>query len=438
MMAFPLSVQPRADRRASRSLPRIAAVFLPLASGYFLSYLFRTVNGPIADRLVVAFHLDAAGLGLLTSVYFLAFTLAQIPFGQLVDRYGPRRVQGFLLVIAACGAALFAGAHETSTLILGRALIGLGTSGALMAGLKALALSVPQEQRPLANGAFIMFGGLGAMASTVPVDDVLPALGWRGVFLLLAVVTLGTAILILAVVPEIPPARCRETWRENARRLLDIYQDRAFWRLAPLSASTIGAVFAVHGLWAAQWLTDVDHFAPGQVASDLLAMGAGLTLGAGGIGAATDWLRRRNVPLMTTFGFCCVVFIGLQAMVLARVALPAWLLWGLIASFGGMTALSYSILGELFSSETIGRANGALNVLHLSMAFVLQYAMGAIASLWPTDGTGHLPVTAYCAAFALPLLLQVLALGWFAASPMVRPVRDLASPCQSPARRAGR
>ena len=48
-----------------------ANVFLPFATGYFLSYLFRTINGPIAERLMAAFHLDTAELGLLTSVYFL-------------------------------------------------------------------------------------------------------------------------------------------------------------------------------------------------------------------------------------------------------------------------------------------------------------------------------------------------------------------------------
>ena len=45
----------------------ISTVFLPFASGYFLSYLFRTVNGPLADQLVVEFKLSAASLGLLTS-----------------------------------------------------------------------------------------------------------------------------------------------------------------------------------------------------------------------------------------------------------------------------------------------------------------------------------------------------------------------------------
>jgi hypothetical protein len=73
-------------------------------------------------------------------------------------------------------------------------------------------------------------------------------------------------------------------------------------------------------------------------------------------------------------------------------------------------------MGELFPPEQIGRANGALNVLHLSMAFVLQYGMGLIASLWHPDGFGRPPVIAYRAAFALPLLLEFIALMWFVAS----------------------
>ena len=78
-----------------------------------------------------------------------------------------------------------------------------------------------------------------------------------------------------------------------------------------------------------------------------------------------------------------------------------------------MTVLSYSIMGEWFPPEKIGRANGALNLLHLSMAFVLQYGMGVVASFWRPDLLGRLPLTAYRTAFALPLLLELVALGWF-------------------------
>jgi len=401
-------------RRSAAS--HVTSVFLPFATGYFLSYLFRTINGPIADRLIAAFHLDPASLGLLTSVYFLTFAACQLPYGPLVDRFGPRRVQAAVLAVAVLGATLFATAPNTPTLILARALIGIGTSGALMAGLKALALWVPQERRALANGSFIMFGGLGAMTSTVPVNLLLPLAGWRGVFLLLAAFTSASALLVLFLVPEKRAAAPAEDWRRSLHGLLAVYKNPAFWRLAPLSGCVIGTAFAVHGLWAARWLADVDRFAPDHIASVVFAMGAGLTLGAGVIGVATDRLRRHGIPSTTTFVLACVLFFALQATVLDRLPLPAWLQWSAIASFGSMTVLSFSIMGELFPPEQIGRANGALNVLHLSMAFVLQYGMGLIASLWRPDPFGRLPVVAYRAAFALPLLLEITAFGCFVAS----------------------
>jgi MFS family permease len=405
---------PQFPRRSATS--HVTKVFLPFAMGYFLSYLFRTINGPIADRLIAAFHLNPASLGLLTSVYFLTFAACQLPYGPLVDRFGPCRVQASVLGVAVLGATLFATAPNTPILIFARALIGIGTSGALMAGLKALALWVPQERRALANGCFIMFGGLGAMTSTVPVNLLLPFAGWRGVFLLLAVFTLASALLVLVVVPEKRAAAPHEDWRRSLDGLLAVYREPMFWRLAPLSGCVIGTAFAVHGLWAARWLADVDHFSPDHIFSVVFAMGAGLTLGAAVIGIATDRLRRRGIPTVMTFGLACALFIGLQVMVLERLPVPAWLQWSAIASFGSMTVLSYSIMGELFPSEQIGRANGALNVLHLSMAFVLQYGMGLIAALWHRDEFGHLPVTAYRAAFALPLLLEVIALGWLVIS----------------------
>lgn len=403
----------RGESSASPQVRTIAASFLAFAAGYFLSYLFRTINGPIADHLMRDLHLDTRNLGLLTSVYFLTFTIAQLPYGPLVDRFGPRRLQAIVLTVGAVGAALFAVGQNLPTLILARALIGIGTSGALMAGLKALSLWVPAEWRALANGGFIMFGGLGAMASTLPVDLLLPMIGWRGVFLVLAGLTFSTALLILAVVPQNRSVAPLENWRSNLRGLAEVYRNPTFWRLAPLSASVIGTAFAVHGLWAARWLADVDHAAPDRVASDLLIMGGGLTLGAGAIGMVANRLWRWEVRPETIFGVACVLFIGLQSASLVSLPVPGWLLWGAIGGFGALTVLSYLIIGELFPTEKIGRANSALNVLHLSMAFVLQYGLGLIVSFWHADPSGHPPAIAYRFAFAVLLVPQSAALIWW-------------------------
>ena len=70
----------------------VLAILGPFGCGYFLSYLTRNVNAVIAPDLVRTFHLGASDLGLLTSVYFLAFALFQPLLGVLLDRFGPRRI----------------------------------------------------------------------------------------------------------------------------------------------------------------------------------------------------------------------------------------------------------------------------------------------------------------------------------------------------------
>lgn len=389
------------------------AVFLPLACGYLLSYVFRTINGPLADELIRYFSLDARSLGLLTSVYFLAFALSAIPIGVALDAFGPRLVQCWLMLLAAVGALAFALAPSEPVLILGRALIGIGVAGALMAGLKAHALWVSPSRLPLANAGLVMFGGLGAIVTTLPIDAIDSHIGWRGTFLILALLSVAISIAVFVLLPGHSAEGRRPRFREAFGHLGDALTDRRFLRIAPLSAAVVGSAFAIQGLWAARWLSDIDRFAPDQILDDLLAMGIGLTLGALIIGAAATWLSRLGAGLPTIFGGFCLAFIALQLLVQLHVAVPAALLWGLIGGFGGINVLSYSILDTTFEAAVIGRANSALNLLHLVTAWAVQAGMGLIIANWPVDPAGHYPLVAYRTAFALPMVLQILALVWF-------------------------
>ena len=101
-------------------------VFLPFALGYFISYFFRNVNAIIEHDLVRDLGFSAAGLGLLTSVYFISFAAFQLPLGLLLDRFGPRRTESLLLLFASLGAFIFSRADSLGGLILGRLFIGLG------------------------------------------------------------------------------------------------------------------------------------------------------------------------------------------------------------------------------------------------------------------------------------------------------------------------
>jgi predicted MFS family arabinose efflux permease len=305
-------------------------------------------------------------------------------------------------------------------LILGRALIGLGTAGGLVTGLKALNTAVPRNHLLLMNGFYIMCGGLGAMAGTYPVSWATDLLGWRATFIGLAALTILVSLAMAYVVPERATQTVPEPWRETLRALGGICRTASFWRLAPLSASVIGSAFAIHGLWAARWMADVDGMASPSVTFHLLVMGAALAAGAATLGTLGDWLRNRNVPPAVLFAGACSIFLLIQVTIMLRTGAPELLLWPGFAVFGSMTVLSYSILADLFDSALIGRANSALNVLHLGMAFLLQMGLGAVTNHWTPNMQGQYPIVAYQWAFALPIGLQVASLAWFLFAPAVQ------------------
>jgi MFS family permease len=386
----------------------ILRVFLPFVFGYYIAYLFRTINAVMAAPLVMELGLGADDLGLLTSVYFLTFAAAQIPIGILLDRYGPRRVQSVLLVVAAVGSTLFAVSDHFWMLLVGRALIGLGVASAMTGGLKALVLWFPGDRVPLLNGLMVMLGALGAVTATLPADLLLDWIGWRELFGLFAALTAASAVMIYLIVPEATPVPSGAV----SAGLRKVYADPRFWRVAPLSASCIGTAWALQGLWAAQWLKDVEDLDRTGVVFHLFAMAVALSLGAMLLGVAADRLRRRGVGPEVLLGLVAAVFIATQFVLILRLPVPSYLQWAVVAAVGAATVLSFAILAEYFPKQLAGRANGALNLFHIAAAFVVQYATGVVLQYW-TPQAGHYPEIAYQTAFALNLALQVVAWIWF-------------------------
>jgi len=394
-------------------------VFLPFAAGYYLSYLFRTINALIAAPLTLELGLDAGDLGLLTSIYFLTFAVVQIPVGILLDRYGPRLIQSVLLVAAAVGAALFATSDSLLMLLLGRALLGLGVAASLTAGLKALVLWFPKDRLPFLNGLMVMLGALGALTATSPAQLLLAWVGWRTLFALFAVVTAGCSAMIYLLVPE--SASSTPVMRGTAMvSLKKIYTDPHFWRLAPLSATSIGTAWALQGLWAAQWFTDVEGLDRAALVQHLFVMAVALSLGALLLGVLADRLRRYGIGTEALLAIVGLLFIAVQLAIILRWPLSSYVLWAAVAAVGAATVLSYAILASYFPKELAGRANAALNVFHIGGAFVLQYATGVVLEHWMPQA-GHYPEIAYQIAFILNLVPQIIAWVWFAFPWMLRP-----------------
>jgi MFS family permease len=383
------------------SLPALS-VFCPFAAGYFLSFCYRNINAVISKDLVAEFSLSAADLGFLTSMYLLAFAAFQLPLGVLLDRYGPRRTVASLLCAAAAGAVVFALARDVAMLSIGRALIGLGVCAGLMGAIKAFSLWFPLARLATMNGLYLAVGGLGALAATAPAEALVHGLGWRGLFFLLAALTLVTAFAVFLVVPEKPLPGSSERVRDQLAQLGRIFATSAFWRIALPVMLVQGTYIALQGLWLGPWLYDVAGLVRQQVASHLLTTALGYIAGALFFGWAADRLAQRGVPRLTVFKIGLCTALAMLALVAAGVesALRAILL---VYAFAGTSgSLSYALLTPRFPPAMTGRVTTAFNMLMFAASFVLQWSIGAALKLYP----------GYTAAFTTIALLQLAALAW--------------------------
>jgi MFS family permease len=395
----------------------VLCVLLPFAAGYYLSYLFRSINALIAGDLSADLGLSAADLGALTSAYFLVFAAVLLPCGVLLDRYGPRLIDSALLLIAAVGSLVFALAEGVWTLMLGRALIGLGVAVGLMAGLKAIVLWFPPQRVALANGWYIMLGALGALSATGPAELVVQGVGWRGMFAILAAACAAVALLILLVVPE--KKQTQAAGAAPKASFVTVFRDPRFWRIAPLGSTGVGMSWSLQGLWAAPWLTDVTGLDRAAVVEHLILMAAVLSASALLLGALAERLRRAGISTETFLAGTLALSVAAQVALLFGLPVSTHLLFAIIAAAGATTVLSFASLARYFPKEVVGRANAALGVLNMGTAFGLQCLTGLIIAQWPADG-GHYPALAHQVALAAGLALQLLGLAVFLA-PRRRP-----------------
>ena len=385
-------------------------VFLPFAAGYYLSYLLRTVNAVIAPELTRELTLTAADLGLLTSAYLLAFAAFQIPLGLLLDRYGPRRVEAGLLLVAAAGTLLFAIGRSPFELTVARGLIGLGVSSCLMAAFKGFAQNFPAERQASLTGAIMASGGLGALTASLPLEFALPLLGWRGVFQGLTFLLLAVAALIFFSVPQREAGVSRDSLGAQLKDVGGILAHRVFWRFAPPMTLVTGGFLAVQGLWAVPWLMNVDGLTRHQAAEVLFALNLAMLLSHLGIATFAVRLARAGITpsrlLLGGFGLA----LASQAAMLAGLgpALPLWFAYGVGVSGG---SLSYSLLSAHFAPALSGRVTTTLNLLLFIGAFTLQWGLGVLI-----DGltlSGFAAASAYRTTFAIMLALQAAAYAWF-------------------------
>ena len=384
-------------------------MFAAFAFAYFFSALLRAVTATLAPAFSAELGLSAGDLGLLAGAYFLGFSATQLPLGRALDRHGPRRVLLFLLALAVLACAAFALARSFASLLAARALIGVGVSACLMAPLTAYRHRFGAAAQLRANSWMLMTGSLGMLASTLPVQWLLPVVGWRGLFWMVAgLLALATA-LIAWVVPRdsVSPAAVGA----DVPGYGEIFRHPYFIRLTPLAFFVYGGLLAVQSLWAGPWLTDVAARTASDAARGLFAINLSMLFAFLGWGVAMPHLTRRGwrVDRLMAMGLPLSLLLLFGAVWLGPHAGAAW--WAVWCVSCTFVSLSQPAVAQAFPAAAAGKALSAFNLVIFVGVFCVQWGIGLAIDALMVLGLAR--AQAFRVAFALLALGSSASYAWF-------------------------
>lgn len=370
---------------------RAVAVFLVFAFAYFLSTLVRAITATLSPTLVDEFGLEARELGLLAGGYFLGFSATQLPMGHWLDRHGPKRVLMSFLVVAVLGSAAFALATGFSGLLMARIMTGVGVSACLMAPLTGYRRWMGPSFQLRANSWMLMTGALGMLSSTLPVQWLLPVLGWRPLFWVLAALTVLAVVLIAWVVPGWHTATPTDAANSVQAKPATPFQAHGWWssyhvvwrhpyfrRMAPLGVITYGGMLAMQTLWAGPWLVRVSGYSPLEAATGLFTLNAFMLVTFWAWGyfnprlAAAGWSADRIITLGAPLNLLALVWL------IYRGTDAGPLTWALFCMTNSCVALAQPAVGMAFPSEQAGRALSGYNLVMFAGIFASQWGIGLL------------------------------------------------------------
>lgn len=384
-------------------------VFLAFVLAYFLSALLRAITATLSPTLSVEMALSAGDLGLLAGGFFLGFAFTQLPLGNWLDRHGPRVVVLGFLSLAVVGCAAFALATSFSGLLAARVLIGMGVSACLMAPLTGYRRWLTPAAQMRANSWMLMSGSLGMVASTLPVQWLMPLVGWRGLFWLLAGLILLAMVVLFLTVP-----RWRQTATSSAVAADPGSQGYGFiWRhpyfrqMLPIGIVNYGGLVAMQTLWAGPWMVKVAGYTPEAAAAGLFGINLSMLCTFWAWGMVNPHLSRRGFSPEDLIAWGTPLSLIVLAVIVWLGADAGWGLWALFCVSSTFGSLSQPAVALALPAAAAGRALSAYNLAIFGGVFAVQWGIGllieALASLgWsePARYRGAFAIFGVCCVFA--------------------------------------
>ncbi|MDR3477652.1 MAG: MFS transporter [Gammaproteobacteria bacterium] len=170
---------------------------------YAYQYILRVMPSLMVGDLMQQFHIDATLFGQYSGVYYIGYALMHIPLGLLLDRYGPRKVMTICILLCVVGNLPIVFADHWMYPILGRVLLGIGSSAAILSTFKIIRMVFQEKLFTRMLSLSVTIGLLGAIYGGGPVSFLCGKWGYQTVVEVFAALGIILALASYLILPDI-------------------------------------------------------------------------------------------------------------------------------------------------------------------------------------------------------------------------------------------
>lgn len=184
---------------------RLTGLTLWLVASIFLAYqyLLRVMPNVMLNDIINQFQINSTAFGQFSGIYYIGYSLMHLPVGIMLDRFGPRKVMTSCILLTVIGLTPLLFAEHWIYPIMGRALIGMGSSAAILGLFKIVRMTFAEERFSRMLSLSVTIGLLGAIYGGGPVSYMCEQLGYQTVIQLFALTGICLACITYYIIPEI-------------------------------------------------------------------------------------------------------------------------------------------------------------------------------------------------------------------------------------------
>lgn len=378
----------------------MSATTIPIAetpkTGLFLLLLLSTLLGfasistdlylPALPSMAAALHADAGAVELTIAGYLVGFSLGQLLWGPIGDRYGRKLPIAAGLVLFVIGAAGCAVSTSVWQMIVWRVVQAVGACSGVVLARAMVRDLYPRDRAAQMLSTLMTVMAVAPLLGPLVGGQILAFAGWRAIFWSLVAIGLATLAAVLTL-PETLPAHLRNTERLTGAfaRYGALLRQRAILGYAGVGGFLFAGVFAYVAGTPFAYI-EIHHVSPQLY---------GLLFGAGMIGIMAA--NMVNARLVTRLGSdrllrAGAVLAAVAGLATAATAATGWGgLAGLVAPLLAFVAatgfiVANSVVGAMARAPTqAGTVSALIGAVQYGAGMIGAASVGAMAdaTAWP-------------------------------------------------------